>query len=207
MRSFTYKIDHDFGLAPNPFGGYCTLAVCKSDIRKNKNLEVGSWIFGTGAKSVGIQYFQKLIFCMKVEGILTFNEYWNDKRFQYKKPIVNGSLVKMYGDNFYHQDAKGNWIQENSAHSKEDGTPNNDHLIRDTGGEFVLFSTDFYYFGENAIIIPDKYIPTICTDARNMAFATPQVTVDDFISWLQDTYEKGVLYGDPISWSVHTKKK
>ncbi|HCD3629949.1 TPA: hypothetical protein NBO47_003868, partial [Klebsiella pneumoniae] len=26
MKHFTYKIDHDFGLAPNPFWGYCTLA-------------------------------------------------------------------------------------------------------------------------------------------------------------------------------------
>ena len=26
MKNFSYKIEHDFGLAPNPFGGYCTLA-------------------------------------------------------------------------------------------------------------------------------------------------------------------------------------
>lgn len=207
MRNFTYKIDHDFGLAPNPFGGYCTLAVCKSDIRKNNNLEVGSWIFGTGAISVGIKYFQKLIFCMKVEGKLTFNEYWNDQRFQYKKPIVNGTLVQMYGDNFYHQDENYNWIQENSAHSHEDGTPNNDHLKRDTGGEFVLVSRNFYYFGENAITLPEKYIPAICTDARNMAFAKPQDLITEFILWLQNNYEQGFLYGDPIGWSVHLKEK
>jgi hypothetical protein len=207
MRNFTYKIDHDYGLAPNPFGGFCTLAVCKSDIRKNKNLEVGSWVFGTGAKSVGAQYFQKLIFCMKVEEKLTFNDYWNDNRFQYKKPIVNGSLLQMYGDNFYHQDEKGNWIQENSAHSLKNGTPNEIHLIRDTGGTFVLISRNFYYFGENAITIPEEFLPAICTNARNMAFAKPQETVEAFIVWLQSNYEKGILYGDPISWSAHITKK
>lgn len=207
MRNFTYKIDHDYGLAPNPFGGFCTLAVCKSDIRKNKNLEVGSWFFGIGAKSVGTQYFKKLIFCMKVEEKLTFNDYWNDIRFQYKKPILNGSLVQMYGDNFYHQDKNGDWVQENSAHSLEDGTPNEKHLIRDTGGSFVLVSKNFYYFGENAITIPEEFTPAICTNARNMAFAKPQETVDAFIAWLQSNYEKGILYGDPISWSVHIKKK
>lgn len=207
MRNFTYKIDHDYGLAPNPFGGFCTLAVCKSDIRKNKNLEVGSWVFGTGAKSVGAQYFQKLIFCMKVEEKLTFNDYWNDIRFQYKKPIVNGSLLQMYGDNFYHQDERGNWIQENSAHSLKNGTPNEIHLIRDTGGTFVLISKNFYYFGENAITIPEEFLSAICTNARNMAFAKPQETVDACIAWLQSNYEKGILYGDPISWSAHVKKK
>lgn len=206
MRNFTYKIDHDYGLAPNPFGGFCTLSVCKSDIRKNKNLEIGSWIFGTGAKSVGDQYFQKLIFCMQVEEKLTFDNYWKDVRFQYKKPIINGSLVQMYGDNFYHSNEDGVWIQENSAHSLKDGTPNEKHLKRDIGGNFVLVSKNFYYFGKNALIIPEEYTSTICTNARNMAFAKPQETVDRFIAWLQRNYEKGILHGDPISWSVHIKK-
>lgn len=206
MRNFTYKIDHDYGLAPNPFGGFCTLSVCKSDIRKNKNLEIGSWIFGTGAKSVGDQYFQKLIFCMQVEEKLTFDNYWKDVRFQYKKPIINGSLVQMYGDNFYHSNEDGVWIQENSAHSLKDGTPNEKHLKRDIGGNFVLVSKKFYYFGKNALIIPEEYTSTICTNARNMAFAKPQETVDRFIAWLQRNYEKGILHGDPISWSVHIKK-
>ena len=207
MKNFTYKIDHDFGLAPNPFGGYCTLAVCKSDIRKNKNLGIGSWIFGTGAKSVGMQYYQKLIFCMQVQEKITLNEYWDDPRFQYKKPIINGSLVQMYGDNFYHQDTNGNWVQENSAHSLENGMPNNDHLKRDTEGDFTLISQNFYYFGENAIDVPEKYRATICTNSRNMAFAQPQELVDEFIAWIEDNYIKCELHGDPISWSIHLKKK
>ena len=44
MHCFRYKLDHDYGLAPNPFGGVITLAVCKGDIRRNKNLDVGDWI-------------------------------------------------------------------------------------------------------------------------------------------------------------------
>ncbi|TWP27657.1 hypothetical protein ETU08_11685 [Apibacter muscae] len=207
MKNYKYKIDHDYGLAPNPFGGFCTLAVCKSDIRKSSNLEIGSWIFGIGAKSVGEQYFQKLIFCMKVEEKLTFNEYWNDSRFQYKKPIINGSLVQMYGDNFYHQDENNNWIQENSAHSLVNGIPNETHLKRDTSGEFVLISKEnFYYWGDKAIIVPDEYKSAICTDTRNRAFAEPKEIVDEFIMWLEDRHEKGVLLGDPISWSVHLNK-
>lgn len=93
MRNFSYKIEHDFGLAPNPFGGYCTLAVCKSSIRSNKGLEVGSWIIGTGSKK--LKNANKLIYAMQVGEKLTFNEYWNDPRFQYKKPIINGTLVQM----------------------------------------------------------------------------------------------------------------
>jgi hypothetical protein len=47
----------------------------------------------------------------------------------------------------------------------------------------------------------------ICTDARNMAFTKSKEAVDAFISWLQNNHEKGILHGDPISWSVHVKKK
>lgn len=199
MRHFTYKIEHDFGLAPNPFGGYCTLAVCKSSIRRNKNLEIGSWVFGTGAKGVGAKYFQKLIFCMKVEQKLSFNEYWHEPLFQYKKPIINGSLVQMYGDNFYHQDTNGTWIQDNSAHSLIDGTTNEGHLKRDTGGQHVLISTNFYYFGRNAITIPDEFKSSVCTDARDMAFVHPSEKLNEFLAWLHKNYEKGIN-GDPINW-------
>lgn len=156
MRNFSYKIEHDFGLAPNPFGGYCTLAVCKSSIRSNKGLEVGSWIIGTGSKK--LKNANKLIYAMQVGEKLTFNEYWNDPRFQYKKPIINGTLVQMYGDNFYHQNEEGKWIQENSAHSLANGMPNLGHLKRDVGGQYVLISTNFYYFGDQAISVPKEFV-------------------------------------------------
>ena len=47
MHCVSYILNHDYGLAPNPFGGVMTLAVCKGDIRKNKNLAVGDWQIGT----------------------------------------------------------------------------------------------------------------------------------------------------------------
>lgn len=162
MDYFSYKIDHDYGLAPNPFGTYCTLAVCKPSIRKNKNLSIGDWIIGTGSKQ--LKNLHHLIFAMKVEGKLTFEEYWEDKRFQYKKPILNGSLIQMYGDNFYHKDAKGKWIQEESAHSIID---KKEHLENDTGGKYVLFSNDFYYFGNSSPKIPEEFW-NVCSEGRNM---------------------------------------
>lgn len=48
MNCFRYKIEHDFGFAPNPFHGTLSLATCKGDIRKNKNLQLGDWIVGLG---------------------------------------------------------------------------------------------------------------------------------------------------------------
>ena len=84
MNMFSYKLDHDYGLAPNPFGGYCTLAVCKSAIRSNKNLQIGDWIIGTG--SAKLKNLYHLIYAMRLEEKITFQNYWEDERFQYKKP-------------------------------------------------------------------------------------------------------------------------
>lgn len=199
MRHYKYKIEHDFGLAPNPFGKFCTLAVCKPQIRSNKNLEIGNWIFGIGSKKLR-KYYQKLIFCMKVEEKLPVEQYWDDPRFQYKKVVENGSPQQLYGDNIYHI-VNGEWIQENSAHSKDNGITHEGHLITDVGGKHILISQNFYYFGRNAVDIPNEFRGAICTDARDWEYIKTENQVEHFIQWIErQGYIKGRLYGDPINW-------
>lgn len=202
MGYYSYKLDHDFGLAPNPFGKYCTLAVCKGDIRKNKRLEVGDWVFGLG--SVKLKNLNHLICAMRVDEKITFDEYWIDPRFQYKKPIINGSLVQMYGDNFYHKDDNGAWIQENSAHSLSDGMPNSDHIKADTSTENVIVSENFYYFGDNSFEIPNEF-EAICTKGRNVkSISIPVDVADQFVRWLGENKSQGIN-GDPINWKNHNR--
>lgn len=201
MNYFSYKLEHDFGLAPNPFGGYCTLAVCKSDIRKNKRLTVGDWIIGIGSKK--LRTLNHLIYVMQVSEKLTFDEYWNDPRFQFKKPIINGSLVMMYGDNIYHTDKiTHEWEQENSAHSLASGTVNKDHLLSDTSGEKVIIGELFYYFGDSAVEIPNEF-EELCSKGRaSKSIGIPTEVADKFINWLQTNYKTGI-HGDPINWKNH----
>jgi len=91
---------------------------------------------------------------MRVNEKLTFNQYWFDNRFQYKKTILNGSLKKTFGDNIYYFDeSTQNWHQADSHHSLENGVINERNLNRDTKGEFVLISSEFFYFGINSIPI------------------------------------------------------
>lgn len=40
MTLYSYVVAHDFGFAPNPFDGLCTLATCKPDIRKRPPSEI-----------------------------------------------------------------------------------------------------------------------------------------------------------------------
>lgn len=202
MNIFSYKVEHDLGLAPNPFHNFCTLAVCKSSIRRNKNLSIGDWVIGTGSEALGNT--NHLIYAMKVEEKLTFNEYWEDERFESKKPIIEGSLVKIYGDNIYHQDPNNEeWIQEDSAHSLDQGLTNEDHLKRDTGGEYVLVSQEFYYFGENAPKVPKELIE-LCPKSRDMEYLNrSEGVVDAFVRWLKDNHKSGI-HGDPINWKNHS---
>jgi hypothetical protein len=145
----------------------------------------------------------KLIYAMKVCEKMPFDFYWEDPRFQCKKPVMNGSLITMFGDNFYHKDAQGNWIQENSAHSNKDGTCNFDHLNQDTKGENVLISNHFYYFGNSAIAIPDKFYDIICK-GRGQKISQGKI-IEDFIKWIEN-YKQGV-HGDPINWAIYRQLK
>lgn len=201
MNIFSYKVEHDLGLAPNPFHGFCTLAVCKPSIRRNKNLSIGDWVIGTGSESLG--NINHLVYAMKVEEKLTFNEYWKNERFESKKPMVEGSLVKIYGDNIYHQDdSSKEWIQEDSAHSLDNGVTNEDHMKRDLSGEYVLVSQEFYYFGKNNPKVPEEFIE-LCPKSRDMEYLNrSQGVIEAFVKWLKDNYAIGI-HGDPINWKDH----
>lgn len=202
MVVYSYLMEHDFGLAPNPFGRYCTLAVCKPKIRRSKNLELGDWVIGTGSKALeiltGRRWRGRLVYAMKVEERITFESYWDDERFQYKKPVMNGSLVAMYGDNFYHRDESGNWVQEPSAHCNVDNSVHSDHLNKDIGGEYVLVGSVFYYFGDTAPVIPDE-LRVVCHTGIGEKRIEGENAVK-LIDWLQVNYKPG-LHGDPINWT------
>jgi hypothetical protein len=206
MVVYSYLIEHDLGLAPNPFGRYCTLAVCKPDIRKSKVLAIGDWIIGTGSKAIeeatGKKLVGKLIYAMEITEKISLEDYWEDFRFQYKKPIMNGTLVTMFGDNFYHKDENGNWIQEDSSHCKQDGTCHSEHLKKDIGGKNVLISENFYYFGDSASKIPNELIDC-CHVTQGQKKVHPPLAVD-LINWIKTNFKTGIN-GDPLNWQEYNQ--
>ncbi len=199
MRLYSYIIRHDFGFAPNPFHGWCTLATCKPPIRKSAS--PGDWIVGTGSADKGLQ--GRLVFAMCVEERLTFDEYWRDPRFQCKKPDLRGSLKYRYGDNVYHHNRRGLWVQENSRHSLESGRSNVDHVKRDTGSDAVLASIHFVYFGGSGPGIPQRYRNwdgvDVCMSGRGYQWRTfPEKLRTTFVRWIESVGH-GYL-GDPADW-------
>lgn len=201
-------IDHDFGLAPNPFGKYCTVAVCKPKIRKSKNLKKADWLIGTGSKALekssGFECVSKLIFAMQVSEIINLNNYWHDPRFAYKKPVMKGgTLSTMFGDNFYYLDENEKWIQIDCAHINADGIYNEEHFRKDISGKNALISERFYYFGDNAPKIPDHLI-NVCHVTQGEKIVRPDALAIQFLEWLQSNYATG-MHGLPISWAKYYK--
>ena len=192
MKYFSYVVARDFGFAPNPFGQHCTLATCKPLIRRNSELD--DWIFGITpkAKDKG----NRLVFAMKVTQKMTFDEYWASPEFQYKKPVMNGSLKQLYGDNIYHKNKDTDaWIQEDSHHSKDNGETNYENLKRDVSGQYVLISDYFYYFGKLNV-----EMPFLLKTKFSIGIGQKQVKEEyalKLIEWLYSNYEKGLI-GVPL---------
>ena len=109
MRLCSYVVKTDKGLAPNPFWGYCTLALCTPNHMGIK-AENGDWFIGNSTIAKG----NKLIYAMQVEEYLPFDQYYNDPRFKRKKPEINGTWRRQCGDNMYFKDRKDNWKQHPS---------------------------------------------------------------------------------------------
>jgi hypothetical protein len=197
MRLYSYIVPRDFGFAPNPFNGYCTLATCKPKIRNVARVD--DWIMGTGSKSRH-NIAGRLIYAMKVTEKMSFNEYWEDPRFQVKKPHMNGSFKQAFGDNIYHyNERKKRWHQENSHHSYENGEINYNNLNRDTEFPFVLISDHFFYLGANHIDIPPS-LKGLCMTTQGHKVNHDPKLVERFIRWLEGKYEMPGLKGNPLQF-------
>ena len=194
MRLYSYVVARDYGFAPNPFYGFCTLATCKPEIRRTA--AVGDWIIGTHAKKTRIG--TRLVYAMKVTEDVTFDEYWRDERFQQKKPNLKGSKKQAFGDNIYHCGPSGLWIQEDSHHSFEGGNPNHANIINDTKTDRVLISKEFAYWGSQAPEIPEVYRSEVVI-GRAHKCNFEKGFVETFLGWVISGGETGYR-GNPLQF-------
>lgn len=195
MNIYRYVIDHDMGFSPNPFHGVCTLANCKPVIRRVAN--VGDFVLGFGSATSSIS--GRLIYWMRVEEILTFDEYWLDPRFNKKKPVLNGSFIKYFGDNIYHTGDDARIVQEWSFHSLPNGDANVKNLKTDTGStNKILVSSSFGYYGGQALTIPDELAPII-PRGRGHRKLIQGCSVSEIVDWLLNQTELGFV-GEPSGW-------
>ena len=198
MRLFSYVVARDYGFAPNPFFGICTLATCKPIIRRVAS--IGDWIVGTGSSAWVRQ--GSLVYSMRITEVMTFNEYWEDERFRRKRPNLSGSKKQAFGDNIYFKDNADQWHQEDSHHSYSGGAPNPYNIQNDTQTDRILLSTDFTYWGGSGPDIPPRFRNydgfDVCA-ARNHKSLFPDGLVNEFVAWFQFLGAIGYA-GKPLDW-------
>lgn len=199
MRLYSYVVARDYGFAPNPFFGVCTLATCKPVIRRMATIR--DWVVGTGSKSYGLD--GHVVYAMRVSETVSYDEYWRDPRFGAKRPNLRGSLKQAFGDNIYHRHPKtGRWIQENSHHSFADGSPNPLNVRHDTGTSRVLIAKEFAYWGASGPKIPKQFRSSggrdVCAHRGHKSNFSPDF-VQSVIEWIRTRGATGYM-GPPAEF-------
>jgi hypothetical protein len=161
QRLFTYKVMFDAGTAPNPFGGVCTLAICKPKIRTVA--KPGDLIVGIAPGDEG-----RIVYCMQVTDTMTWESYIdlctskataNDTQ---KYPAIALKVPKSGND-------QGDCIWRNAERYEEvrptwSGHEGKGHFENDViNGKNVLLSTKYWYFG-----VGDKVSIKLSDDLRSV---------------------------------------
>ncbi|WP_457568144.1 Nmad2 family putative nucleotide modification protein [Desulfurobacterium sp.] len=191
-----YRMTYDTGFAPNPLGEYLTLATCTPN-HISKNLKIGDWIVGVESKKLARERIaagcnphveQSLIFIAKVNEILDLNSYFNDPRFEYKKPKPHSKdYFKRSGDNVYYiENGMWKWIRghdhdpcKQRRYGKQDEElffkvedlerllkskkmkEKYGEILKDIKGNKVFISKEFLYFGDKGIKFDKKFLKCI----------------------------------------------
>lgn len=194
MKLCTHVIKADTGLAPNPFHGYCTSAICTPS-HMNAGLERGDWLIGNSDRADG----NRLVYAMRISEVLDMDDYFRDARFQAKKPNPAGTPQEQCGDNFYYKD-NGRWRR---LPSRFHNTP--EAFKKDLGkhltGRPVFVSQQFYYFGENPVAIPSR-LERIVRKVQGIQYTDGHLA-DDFMIWLEANHAPGI-HGTPRDMADHS---
>ena len=207
MQLFSYKLTHDTGFAPNPFGRTLTLATCKPQMRRSK--KQGVWIAGfTSVALTGDRAGEeRLVYLMEIKEKLHMRDYFGDPRFQDKIPDMSkaGPIPKA-GDNIYRPLVLGATEHSHFEQLKNPNHwaftpsgPDEYHRERDISGQNVLVAGEFYYFGALALSIPAEFRPLLPNRPSAHGRLTPTEQAERFIGFIRGHYKPG-RHGYPTQW-------
>ena len=122
---------------------------------------------------------------MEVCDVIDMNTYFHDPRFSEKKPNLRGTWQQRCGDNFYSQALDGSWTQHRNRFHIGPA-----YLEKDTRNPYVFVSKRFWYFGREAVFVPERYIALV--GKRGIRVNHPRELCQGFLAWVQSSQESGV---------------
>lgn len=174
MNLYTYCVRVDNGSAPNPFWGLCTLAICKPVIRRTA--KKGDWVVGTGSSKFGFE--NQVVYAMEVSDVMTLQEYdrYCQEELPVKIPDINSSDTRRkLGDCIY--------AYEEGRMQQRAGVHDEDNVARDLGGQNVLISKHFFYFGRKPVALPD-YLKPIVRNGQGHRSSANAPYLNEFLDWI-----------------------
>ena len=198
MKLLKYVMTSDSGLAPNPFFGMCSLALCTPN-HMNATLCVGDWVLGHSTRKEG----NKLIYAMQVTKILDMPSYF--LAYPEKRPIPTGNRIEQCGDNLY-TTLGGNWVRLPSA------CHNNAKSFRKDQDCPVFLAEgedNFWYFGGSNFPFIEEFgdkFPRFIKDRQGFSYVRDQQSIGEFTQWLHSLGRKGRIGEPRDSLSVRPSK-
>jgi hypothetical protein len=191
-RLFSYVVRWDDGAAPNPFWDVCSLVICKPVVRRTAAKE--DWILGTGGKNSDCgDTTGRVIYAMRItEDVMTLAQY--DEHCRRHLPLKlpkwkSTDLREKYGDCIYDFSTSPPTLRP-SCH-------NAGNVEKDLAGRCALLSSEFYYFGKNAVPLPKSLLPVV-KDGQGHKVKLNEPYKEEFVRWIR-TQPRG-LNGDPQMW-------
>lgn len=138
---------------------------------------------------------------MRISHVLSMNEYFQDSRFQSKRPKSEGAPEEQCGDNFYYQDKDAGWKRLPSRFHNDRAS-----FVKDVGADLagrpVFIAEHFYYFGRRRVTIPQGLAGVICD---GIGIRDKSEFADAFLMWLRNSYKPGIL-GAPRDIANHASE-
>ncbi len=202
MRLYTYTLRVDDGAAPNPYGGVCTLTICKPAIRRKA--KIGDWVVGLGpSRAPGDRNLSRhVVYAMQVSNVLPLEDY--DTHCQQHLPSKvpdwrpDAPFEHQVGDCIYYPSGRG--LDQRA------GVHNEANREVDLRGENALLAEQvFYYFGENAVELPSG-LGGIVHNTQGHKVNANEALKEQFVEWALAGFGNGfhprILYGQPLHKQV-----
>ncbi|WP_256579546.1 hypothetical protein [Pseudomonas sp. YY-1] len=127
--------------------------------------------------------------------------------FQDKTPNLGKSgPVPKAGDNIYRPLVPGafepgHFEQVRNPNHWDTGAdaPSDDDLRRDVSGQYALIADEFYYFGAQAIALPEAVRPALPGGQSAHGIQSSEALAERFISFIRSRYQPG-RHGNPTQW-------
>ncbi len=217
-KILSYRMTHDSGFAPNPFGGVLTLATCTPNHMRAR-LESGDWIVGIEANVLRDKRKSSLypiknnfiVYVAKVDKILSLNEYSNDSQFEGKKHANDKGWKETRGDNVYCiENNEWRWTRGHEHDSNKfkyfskGKLPSYKPLSQDIKGDRVFICKEFSYFGDFGVEFDINFLDCIKKTCGFKYCRNNDDKYEKFLSYIKSLmtkYGKGKI-GNPILCAI-----